>query len=323
MSNVEKGRYYWLKLKEDFFEDDAIEWLEEQKNGKEYALFYLKLCLKSLKSNGTLIRRVGTMLVPYDTEKLAEITKTDFDTVVVAMELLKKIGLIEVLDTGEIYISSLSDMVGSESRSAERVRKFRERQKQAAELSEPLPELPEPLQCNAGVTPCNAQFNREKELEKEIELEIEKEREKEAAAPLPSPSPEKKKKSKTEKQVYGEYGHVFLTAGEYDRLSREYGKDQTEAAIRYLDEYIEDKGNYKSKSHNLALRRWVFDALQEKRSKVIRPQYGNAAEIVTINGKQYEKRNGKYYVPGGSGVAVNPYEQKEDSLFKREGEPKG
>lgn len=28
-------RYYWLKLKEDFFEDNAIEWLEEQQNGKE------------------------------------------------------------------------------------------------------------------------------------------------------------------------------------------------------------------------------------------------------------------------------------------------
>lgn len=313
MSNVEKGRYYWLKLKEDFFEDDAIEWLEEQKNGKEYTLFYLKLCLKSLKSNGTLIRRVGTMLVPYDTEKLAEITKTDFDTVVVAMELLKKIGLIEVLDTGEIFISSLAAMVGSESRSAERVRKFRERQKQAAELPEPLPELPEALQSNDDVTPCNAHCSREKEIEKEIEIEIEIE--KEAAPPLPSPSPEKKKKSKPEKQVFGEYRHVLLTAGEYDRLSREYGKEQTEAAIKYLDEYIEDKGNYKSKSHNLALRRWVFDALQEKRSKIIRPQYGNAAEIVTINGKQYEKRNGKYYVPGGSGVAVNPYEQKEDSLF--------
>lgn len=317
MSNVEKGRFYWLKLKEDFFEDDAIEWLEEQKNGKEYTLFYLKLCLKSLKSNGTLIRRVGTMLVPYDTEKLAEITKTDFDTVVVAMELLKKIGLIEVLDTGEIFISSLAAMVGSESRSAERVRKFRERQKLAPKPPEALPEPTEPLQCNAGVTPCNAQFNREIEKELEIEIEIEKEIEKEAAPPLPSPSPEKEKpkKPKPEKQVFGEFGHVLLTAGEYEKLCRDYGTEQTEAAIKYLDEYIEDKGNYKSKSHNLALRRWVFDALQEKRSKIIRPQYGNAAEIVTINGKQYEKRNGKYYVPGGSGVAVNPYEQKEDSLF--------
>ena len=88
-------KYYWMKLKEDFFDDDAMEWLEEQPKGKEYALFYLKLCLKSLKTNGLLIRTVGTLLVPYDMKKLAEITKTDFDTVVVAMELLKNIGLVD------------------------------------------------------------------------------------------------------------------------------------------------------------------------------------------------------------------------------------
>ena len=58
MSNYDKEtKFYWLQLKEDFFEDDAIEWLEEQKpNGRDYAYFYLKLCLKSLKSNGILIR---------------------------------------------------------------------------------------------------------------------------------------------------------------------------------------------------------------------------------------------------------------------------
>lgn len=108
-------KYYWLKLKEDFFDDDAIEWLEEQPKGKEYALFYLKLCLKSLKTDGVLIRIVGTMLVPYDMKKLSEITKTDFDTVVVAMELLKNIGLVEILENGEIFLPGLQQMVGSET----------------------------------------------------------------------------------------------------------------------------------------------------------------------------------------------------------------
>lgn len=315
MSNIEKGRFYWLKLKEDFFEDDAIEWLEEQKNGKEYALFYLKLCLKSLKTNGTLIRRVGTMLVPYDTEKLAEITKTDFDTVVVAMELLKRIGLIEVLESGEIYISSLAAMVGSESRSAERVRQYRERKKLAAESQKAL-------QSNNNVTPCNALLNREKEIEKEIDIDIEKEiykekanektNEKEASPPLPH---SRKKKENAPKQQYGEYKRVLLTEKEFEKLTSEYGTERVQAAIKYLDEYIEEKG-YKSKSHNLAIRRWVFDALNEKEQKNSRPQYKGAAEIVTINGRRYEKRSdGKYYVPGGSGIAVNPYERDADSLF--------
>lgn len=116
-------KYYWLKLKEDFFDDDAISWLEEQPKGKEYALFYLKLCLKSLKTDGILIRTVGTMLVPYDMKKLSEITKTEFDTVVVAMELLKNIGLVEILENGEIFLPGLHQMVGSESRWAKYKRK--------------------------------------------------------------------------------------------------------------------------------------------------------------------------------------------------------
>ncbi len=108
-------KYYWLKLKEDFFDDDAIGWLEEQPKGKEYALFYLKLCLKSLKTDGILVRNVGTMLVPYDMKKLSEITKTEVDTVIVAMELLKNIGLVEILEDGKIFLPGLRQMVGSES----------------------------------------------------------------------------------------------------------------------------------------------------------------------------------------------------------------
>lgn len=117
MSKYDKEtKFYWLQLKEDFFESDAIEWLEEQEpNGRDYAYFYLKLCLKSLKSNGILIRNVGNILIPYDNRKLAELTKMDFDTVTVAMELLKKIGLVEVLDNGEIYITQLENLIGSKS----------------------------------------------------------------------------------------------------------------------------------------------------------------------------------------------------------------
>lgn len=129
MSENDNKRYFWLKLKEDFFDDDAISWLEEQNKGKEYALFYLKLCLKSLKNDGVLIRRVGNLLVPYDTKRISEITRTDEDTVIVAMELLKKIGLIEIQESGALYMTQLSTMIGSETRGADRKRKYRESQK--------------------------------------------------------------------------------------------------------------------------------------------------------------------------------------------------
>ena len=118
MAKYDTSKFYWLQLHEDFFDEDAIDWLEEQPNGKEYSLFYLKLCVKSLRTNGVLIRRVGNMLIPYDHVKLGELTKTSPDTVMVAMNLLIQIGLVERLENGELYLTQVENMVGSQSKSA-------------------------------------------------------------------------------------------------------------------------------------------------------------------------------------------------------------
>lgn len=118
-------RYYWMKLKEDFFDDDVISWIEEQPNGAKYCLFYLKLCLKAIKHNGLLVREVGDEKFPYDLKMLAKITNTDFDTAIVALDLFKKTGLIKCLDDGEIFLNRFSGMIGSETASAERMRRFR------------------------------------------------------------------------------------------------------------------------------------------------------------------------------------------------------
>lgn len=117
--------FYWLKLKEDFFEDDTIRWLEEQENGKEYTLFYLKLCLKSLNLDGKIIRIVGEKLIPYDKKALAKLTNTDIDTVTIAMNLFTQIGLIDILNTGEIYMKQVKEMVGSKTEGALRKAKYR------------------------------------------------------------------------------------------------------------------------------------------------------------------------------------------------------
>lgn len=144
-------KYYWLKLKENFFEEDTISWLEEQENGKEYCLFYLKLCLKSLKTDGILIRNVGELFIPYDVKKLGEMTNTDIDTVRVAMEIFKQIGLVQILDNGEIYLTQLFAMVGSETKWASYKRNER-----------------------IGQCPKNVHIEIEKEKELEIEKDIEK-----------------------------------------------------------------------------------------------------------------------------------------------------
>lgn len=121
----EVKRYYWMKLKEDFFESDTINWLEEQENGTTYVMFYLKLCLKALKTDGLLYRQVGNVKMAYDSKKISEITRTEHDTVLVAMDMLIKLGLIAIEDDGTIVITEFAGMVGSESDSAERVRRYR------------------------------------------------------------------------------------------------------------------------------------------------------------------------------------------------------
>jgi len=77
-----------------------------------------------------------------------------------------------------------------------------------------------------------------------------------------SPVP-KKSSNKPSKKKYGEYQNVKLTDSEFEKLASDHGEDLRDKAITYLDEYIEEKG-YKSKSHNLAIRRWVIDAVKEK-----------------------------------------------------------
>ena len=68
------------------------------------------------------------------------------------------------------------------------------------------------------------------------------------------------------KHKFGEYNHVKLTDKEYDTLKNDFGIDETKEAIKYLDEYIEMKGT-KYTSHYMALRKWVFDAVKEKKHK--------------------------------------------------------
>lgn len=164
-------KYYWLKLKEDFFEEDAIAWIEEQENGKDYCLFYLKLCLKSLKTNGLLIRNVGSMLVPYDAKTLARVTNTELDTVKVAMDIFTKIGLVQILENGEIFISQLQNMVGSETSKAQLMRNKRAKDKKSIEGGNNVT----PLLPSSYSSEENCYTEKEKEIELDIDKDIEKE----------------------------------------------------------------------------------------------------------------------------------------------------
>lgn len=75
-----------------------------------------------------------------------------------------------------------------------------------------------------------------------------------------------KNEKNVKKEIFGEYRNVKLTHEEYERLGTDYGEDMRKDLITFLDAYIEEKG-YQSKSHNLAIRRWVVDAVKRQKPK--------------------------------------------------------
>ena len=122
-------RYYWIKLKTDFFNQETIDFLLSQKNGCEYIVLYQMLCLNTANNNGEMCSKIGEMIVPYNVEKIVRDTKYfDFDTVTIALELFKKLGLVYEENDKILKISNFDEMVGSEVSSAKRVREYRERQ---------------------------------------------------------------------------------------------------------------------------------------------------------------------------------------------------
>lgn len=127
--STENKRFYWIKLRENFFQQETIDWLMEQENGSAYILLYLKMCLLTANTSGELIRTIGDMTIPYEPKKISQKTGFDIDTVNVALSLFKHLGLIEETQEGIPVMPEVKNMVGSESESAARVRKYRKKKK--------------------------------------------------------------------------------------------------------------------------------------------------------------------------------------------------
>jgi hypothetical protein len=119
-------KYYWLKLKESFLMGDEIDFLMSQKNGSDYAMMYLMLCMKTINTDGKLLRRIGEVLMPIDVDKLQRDLKYfSQETIIIAIELYKRFGLIYEETDGVLTISNYEDIVGYETDFASQKRKQR------------------------------------------------------------------------------------------------------------------------------------------------------------------------------------------------------
>ena len=222
---ADNRKYYYLKLKENFFDSDSIVLLEDMKDGILYSNILLKLYLKSLKNGGKLQLDEH---IPYTAQMIATLTRHQIGTVERALEIFRQLGLVEQLDSGAFYMTDIELMIGQSSTEAER--------KRAARLE------------NKALLPPRTKGGHlsdirppEIELEKEIEIkrEIEKVR------------PETGHLSHT----YGHYQNVFLTDEELADLQVSFPA-VWEQYIEKLSEYMASTGK-RYQSHAATIRRWA------------------------------------------------------------------
>lgn len=117
-------KYYYLRLKDNFFDSDELKILESMKDGYLYSNILLKLYLRSLKNDGKL---VVNDRIPYNAEMLASVTGHQIGTVKQALSIFKDLGLIDVLENGAIYMLDIQNFIGKGSSEADRKREYRQR----------------------------------------------------------------------------------------------------------------------------------------------------------------------------------------------------
>ena len=217
-------KYYYLKLKENYFDDDSIVLLESMQDGVLYSNILLKLYLKSLKHGGRLQLDED---IPYTAQMIATITRQQIGTVERALQIFLKLGLVEVLDSGTFYMSNIELLIGQSSTEAERKRAARLQNKALSALQTSGGHL-------SDIRPPEIEIELEKEKEIEIKREIEK------GHPA---------------HAYGRYQNVFLTDEELADLQDSFPA-VWEQYIEKLSEYMASTGK-RYQSHVATIRRWA------------------------------------------------------------------
>ena len=126
MGKNDNQKYWWIKLETNFFYQNAIDFLMSQKNGSQYVVLYQMLCLETANTNGRLMTEIGNIMVKYDVEKIRRTTRYfDTDTIVVALELYRQIGLVYEEEDGFLRINNHEKMIGFQTGAAKRMQESR------------------------------------------------------------------------------------------------------------------------------------------------------------------------------------------------------
>lgn len=117
-------KYYYLKLKENFYDSEAMIVLESMPDGYLYSNILMKLYLRSLQNGGKLM---FNNMIPYTPTILAQVVRHQVGTVEKALQIFQKLGLIEILENGAIYMMDIQNFIGESSTEADRKREYRTR----------------------------------------------------------------------------------------------------------------------------------------------------------------------------------------------------
>ena len=175
---ADNKKYYYLKLKDNFFESEELVILQSMPDGYIYSDILMKLYLRSLKSEGRLMFKEH---IPYNPTMLATVVRHPVALVEKALMLFKDLGLVDVLDNGAIFMLDIQNFIGKSSTEGDRKREYRKK------IEEEKQKLLPDGQMSDIRTP-EKEKEIELDIEKEIELELETDK-KNSVAQSTTPSP--------------------------------------------------------------------------------------------------------------------------------------
>lgn len=241
-------RYYWLQLKEDFFKSKEMKLMRKLPGGEELTIIYLKIMLASLPDEGKIYFEG---LAEDLAEELALLIDEDTEAVRMALMFLSKKNLLTTNDNYQFTLEQVPEMIGSETASTRRSRKYRDSKKA--------------LQCNTDATNCNGDIDID--IEKDIELDQYQYQEQKNAVGGENLI------FKKLKEAFGEMSVNGTMVEEIERLLKQYGQ---ELVVLALNETILNAG--KSLRYTMSiLQRWDGQGLR-------------TAEQIKAANEEYERK---------------------------------
>ena len=256
----------WIKITTDVFDDEKMLMIESLPSADSIIVVWFKLLIFAGKQNNDGVFIMNNRIA-YTDEMLASIFRRDVNTVRLALSTFERFGMIEMVDD----VITIPNWNKHQTLDAYEKKKERDRIYQAERRAKQRLLIEKSSDTSSDVVVSEEDIERD--IEEDIDIkDISSDSDESPPEPPVEKPKSKPKKEKPPKHKHGEYQHVLLTDAEHERLCTEFGKEFIDKVIRFFDEYIEEKG-YKSQSHNLAIRRWVIDAVKERESKQqARPQ---------------------------------------------------